>query len=95
MDEGDLGYAAALGSAPRVSLEPNACASGLVWIDLADPSNPTSPGCAGNDGYVHDAQCVIYHGPDERYEDQGVDDRRRSRERFRNRGDDERDMDPL
>lgn len=61
----ELGYAAALGSAPRFN---HSCASGLVWIDLADPANPTSPGCAGQDGYVHDAQCVVYHGPDTRYE---------------------------
>jgi choice-of-anchor B domain-containing protein len=41
----ELGYAAAIGSAPRVTLEPNACASGYVWINLTDPANPTSPGC--------------------------------------------------
>lgn len=61
----ELNYAAALGSAPRYN---HSCASGMVWIDLTDPSNPTSPGCAGQDGYVHDAQCVVYHGPDTRYE---------------------------
>jgi choice-of-anchor B domain-containing protein len=65
----ELGYAAALGSAPRFN---HSCAAGLVWIDLSDPSNPTSPGCAGEDGYVHDAQCVVYHGPDSRYEGKDI-----------------------
>lgn len=60
----ELGYAAALGGTPRYN---SSCASGLVYIDLKDPSNPTSPGCAGQDGYVHDAQCVVYRGPDTRY----------------------------
>jgi choice-of-anchor B domain-containing protein len=65
----ELDYAAALGSAPRFN---HSCASGLVWIDLKDPANPVSPGCAGQDGYVHDAQCVVYHGPDTRYEGKDI-----------------------
>lgn len=36
-------------------------------VDVSDPANPTSPGCAGQDGYVHDAQCVTYSGPDTKY----------------------------
>jgi choice-of-anchor B domain-containing protein len=56
-------YAVAVGAAPRTS----ACAGGLIFIDLKDPSKPTSPGCAAQDGYVHDAQCVVYNGPDEQY----------------------------
>ncbi|KAL4814971.1 hypothetical protein BDW67DRAFT_165040 [Aspergillus spinulosporus] len=43
------------------------CAGGLWMVDVSDPANPTSPGCANEDGYVHDAQCVIYKGPDEKY----------------------------
>lgn len=57
-------YAVSVGAQPRDS----ACRSGLIFIDLTDPSNPVSPGCAPGDGYVHDAQCLVYHGPDERYE---------------------------
>jgi choice-of-anchor B domain-containing protein len=34
---------------------------------MTDPSAPTSPGCAPQDGYVHDAQCIVYRGPDTRY----------------------------
>ncbi|KAL6704088.1 hypothetical protein ACN47E_008751 [Coniothyrium glycines] len=43
------------------------CRGGLIYIDLTDPSNPFSPGCAAGDGYVHDAQCLVYRGPDARY----------------------------
>ncbi|KAI1465250.1 uncharacterized protein F4812DRAFT_137753 [Daldinia caldariorum] len=59
----EVGYAVASGAQPRNS----ACASGLIFIDLSDLSNLTSPGCAAADGYVHDAQCLIYRGPDEKY----------------------------
>ncbi|KAI0844860.1 hypothetical protein F5Y00DRAFT_273538 [Daldinia vernicosa] len=59
----EVGYAVASGAQPRTS----ACASGLIFIDLSDLSNLTSPGCAAADGYVHDAQCLIYRGPDEKY----------------------------
>ena len=37
-------------------------------IDASDPLNPTFVSCFGGDGYVHDAQCVIYHGPDIEYQ---------------------------
>ena len=44
------------------------CTSGLHVVNVRDPLNPQFEGCFGQDGYVHDAQCVIYHGPDSRYE---------------------------
>jgi hypothetical protein len=56
-------YAVAVGAQPRSST----CKSGLIFIDLTDPTNPTSPGCASGDGYVHDAQCLVYRGPDSKY----------------------------
>ncbi|KAK6828153.1 hypothetical protein PG987_011494 [Apiospora arundinis] len=56
-------YAVAVGAQPRTS----ACGSGLTFIDLSDPTKPFSPGCAPGDGYVHDAQCIVYRGPDEKY----------------------------
>jgi len=40
---------------------------GLHIIDIGNPANPTYAGCFGDDGYVHDTQCVIYSGPDTRY----------------------------
>ncbi|EON68990.1 hypothetical protein W97_08248 [Coniosporium apollinis CBS 100218] len=43
------------------------CQGGLFMVDVSDPANPTSPGCANQDGYVHDAQCVFYNGPDGKY----------------------------
>ncbi|KAJ1337315.1 choice-of-anchor B family protein [Microdochium nivale] len=56
-------YAVAVGAMPRTA----ACRSGLIFIDLTDMKNLTSPGCASQDGYVHDAQCLVYRGPDTRY----------------------------
>ena len=50
------------------------CGGGLHMIDIRDPANPVFAGCfaeagTGNagTGYSHDAQCVVYHGPDEDY----------------------------
>ncbi|PPR06262.1 hypothetical protein CVT24_000934 [Panaeolus cyanescens] len=54
----------AVGAQPRT----DACRSGLIFIDLSDIANPKRTGCAADDGYVHDAQCLIYHGPDKKYE---------------------------
>ena len=35
-------------------------------VDVSDPLNPTFSGCFGNDGYVHDTECIDYNGPDTR-----------------------------
>jgi choice-of-anchor B domain-containing protein len=50
------------------------CGGGLHMIDIRDPKNPTFAGCFQDmttgrqrTGYSHDAQCVVYHGPDTRY----------------------------
>jgi choice-of-anchor B domain-containing protein len=40
------------------------CMGGLYMIDLSSPLNPLFAGCYSGDGYSHDAQCVIYQGPD-------------------------------
>jgi choice-of-anchor B domain-containing protein len=51
---------------------------GLHMVDISDPLNPAFAGCAvvqdadGNDdtesnNYVHDAECVVYRGPDGDY----------------------------
>jgi choice-of-anchor B domain-containing protein len=50
------------------------CGGGLHMVNIRDPKNPAFAGCfqdkatglAGT-GYSHDAQCVIYKGPDTRY----------------------------
>lgn len=51
------------------------CGGGLHMIDLRDPANPTFAGCFSDGetgrrgtGYSHDAQCVVYHGPDPDYQ---------------------------
>lgn len=41
---------------------------GLLMMDVTNPLKPTFISCFGTDGYVHDAQCVNYHGPDTRLE---------------------------
>jgi choice-of-anchor B domain-containing protein len=50
------------------------CGGGLHMIDIRDPLNPTFAGCFSdpstgrrNTGYTHDAQCVVYRGPDPDY----------------------------
>jgi choice-of-anchor B domain-containing protein len=55
--------------------------TGLHMIDINDPKNPTFSGCyidskPGNyriaPGYIHDAQCVIYDGPDSEHQGKEV-----------------------
>lgn len=53
----------AVGAQPRTS----DCRSGLIFIDLKNPNSPQTLGCAAGDGYVHDAQCLVYRGPDSKY----------------------------
>jgi choice-of-anchor B domain-containing protein len=50
------------------------CGGALHMIDIRDPSAPKFAGCYADPstgkartGYTHDAQCVLYHGPDEQY----------------------------
>jgi choice-of-anchor B domain-containing protein len=50
------------------------CGGGLHMIDIHDPLNPTFAGCFSDPttgrqktGYTHDAQCVMYRGPDEEH----------------------------
>lgn len=50
------------------------CGGGSHMVDINDPLNPVFAGCFAhpntgrrNTGNSHDAQCVIYHGPDEDY----------------------------
>jgi choice-of-anchor B domain-containing protein len=49
-------YAYAVGS--------NTCGGGLHMIDISAPINPVFAGCHSVDGDTHDAQCVLYTGPD-------------------------------
>jgi len=51
------------------------CGGALHMVDINDPLNPEFKGCFADErtgrsgtGYIHDAQCVTYSGPDERYQ---------------------------
>lgn len=52
----DTGFAYAVGG--------NSCSGGLHMVDIKTPAQPVFAGCFSSDGYTHDAQCVVYHGPD-------------------------------
>lgn len=65
------GFAYAVGS----SGGGETCGGGLHMLSLDDPSRPAFAGCFFDEstgrrrtGYSHDAQCVIYHGPDEEHQ---------------------------
>ena len=67
----DTGFAYVVGS----SAGGETCGGGLHMIDLSEPANPSFAGCFSDGvsgrrgtGYSHDAQCVIYHGPDVDYQ---------------------------
>ncbi|MCH8935698.1 MAG: choice-of-anchor B family protein [Gemmatimonadetes bacterium] len=44
------------------------CGGGLHMIDIRDPRNPEFAGCFRDERGTHDAQCVIYRGPDQEYQ---------------------------
>ena len=52
----DTGFAFAVGT--------GTCSGGLHMVNIQTPSTPTHAGCFSADGYTHDAQCVVYSGPD-------------------------------
>ena len=57
----DSGFAYVIGSALYQG--------GPVFIDINDPKNPQVVGGYADDSYTHDAQIVIYNGPDTAYQD--------------------------
>lgn len=51
----------------------NGCGQGgLHIVNIQNPKNPVFAGCFDVDGYTHDAQCVIYNGPDSDYQGQEI-----------------------
>ncbi len=63
----DTGFAYVVGS----SMGGDTCGGGLHMVDVRDPEHPAFAGCFADPstgrrgtGYTHDAQCVIYAGPD-------------------------------
>jgi choice-of-anchor B domain-containing protein len=67
----DTGYAYVVG-ARILDGTARVCAGGLYMVDIRDPQSPRFAGCFADDGYTHDVQCVIYHGPDTRYTDREI-----------------------
>eukprot|EP00924_Labyrinthula_sp_SR-Ha-C_P001568 snap_masked-scaffold_18-processed-gene-1.39-mRNA-1 protein AED:1.00 eAED:1.00 QI:0/0/0/0/1/1/3/0/319 len=56
----ETGYVYSIGS--------NECKEGAYILNLEpDPLNPVFVACIDDDGYTHDAQIVVYDGPDERF----------------------------
>ena len=68
----ETGFAYAVGS--------NTCDAGMHVVDISDPQDPTFSTCIDRsvfddvlfapehgEDYTHDAQCLIYRGPDQRY----------------------------
>ncbi len=58
----DTGYAYGVG------INNNNCGRGLHFVDIIAPANPVPAGCFADDGYTHDAQCVVYGGSDPDYQ---------------------------
>ncbi len=56
------------------------CGGGLHMIDVRKPATPVFAGCYSEEsiagmngpGYIHETQCVTYHGPDPRYKDREI-----------------------
>ena len=74
----ETGFAYAVGSrVPRESTLPASCGTpGFHAINVQDPKRPTFAACFSDaavetgsrtPGYTHDAQCVVYRGPDADY----------------------------
>lgn len=59
-------------AAGRVIAVGGACGAGLQTYTLEDPLAPAFAGCSGDTGYLHDAQCLVYDGPDPDYAGRNV-----------------------
>jgi len=67
----ESGFAYAVGS----NSGGDTCGGGLHMVDIREPKNPKFAGCFSDTetgtqrtGYSHDAQCVMYKGPDTQYQ---------------------------
>ncbi|HEX8386999.1 MAG TPA: choice-of-anchor B family protein, partial [Rubricoccaceae bacterium] len=45
----------------------NTCGGGPHMVDIRTPLQPTAAGCISTDGYTHEAQALVYDGPDTQY----------------------------
>jgi choice-of-anchor B domain-containing protein len=48
------------------------CNGGLHMVDVRDPADPTFVGCFEDSGAIHDTQCVVYEGPDARFQSREI-----------------------
>ena len=71
----ETGYAFSVGS----SGGGETCGGGLHMINIEEPTEPVFAGCFADPttgrrktGYSHDAQCVIYHGPDTEHQGKAI-----------------------
>ena len=71
----ETGYAYSIGN--RAGGE--TCGGQLHMINIQDPKNPSFAGCffyrspgGASSGLAHDAQCVVYKGPDRQYRDKEI-----------------------
>ncbi len=71
----ETGFAFTVGS----SSGGETCGGGLHMIDIREPATPTFAGCfadpqtgRASTGYSHDAQCVIYRGPDVEHQEKEI-----------------------
>jgi choice-of-anchor B domain-containing protein len=62
----ETGFAYLLRGGTAAGLYP--CNQGLHIVDISTPKSPFQVGCWGDTGRIHDAQCVIYKGPDENHQ---------------------------
>jgi choice-of-anchor B domain-containing protein len=62
----ETGFAYAAGSRPGAGrvIGVDTCGLGLHVVDIRNPAAPAFAGCVDGDGYTHEAQCVVYRGPD-------------------------------
>ena len=60
----DIGYAYAVGT--------TTCGQGLHFVDITSPAVPVNAGCHIENDYTHDAQCLIYNGPDAAYQGRSI-----------------------
>ena len=56
----ETGYAYGVGT--------NTYSGGIHFVNIQDPLNPVAAGGYSEDGYSHDAQVIIYNGPDATYQ---------------------------
>ena len=59
----ETGFAYAVGATGGTSCN----SGGLYMMDISNPIRPRHVGCYDLAGYTHDAQCVVYKGPDTKY----------------------------